>query len=406
MKPKVSIVIPVYNGSNYMREAIDSALNQTYDNCEVIVVNDGSDDQGKTEMIAKEYGNRIKYLQKENGGVATAVNLGIKYMTGEYFSWLSHDDIFYPQKIELQINALKKDGDMKSIVHGNFDFLCMDTGRTQSIDWLQRYTVKQLENSNFAPVFLCIHGSCILIHRSHFDRVGLYNEKLLSTQDSEFLFRVMRGQHSVFVPKKLIIGRLHKEQGQKTMKVHSEEYNDMFVSFCETLADEEKIAMCGSVLNFYYRLYTLLKYSSPANYILKYLKEKIYQENIKFKEHGFEIEKLRAVLYGIENHIKKIYLFGAGQYGKELLIDLSQRDIEICGFIDNNENKQGVLIEGIKCCSIQEVLEYKEESLFIIAMLDGASVLKQLKQEGIHNILLYNDVQKYLFKYVPSRFYF
>ena len=68
--PKVSIVIPVYNGADYMRYAIDSALNQTYKNIEVIVVNDGSKDDGKTKKIAKEYGDKIKYYEKENGGVS------------------------------------------------------------------------------------------------------------------------------------------------------------------------------------------------------------------------------------------------------------------------------------------------------------------------------------------------
>ena len=87
--PKVSIIIPVYNGSNYLKEAIDSALNQTYANVEVIVVNDGSNDNGKTEALAKSYGDRIKYCYKENGGVASALNYGIKTMHGQYFSWLS-----------------------------------------------------------------------------------------------------------------------------------------------------------------------------------------------------------------------------------------------------------------------------------------------------------------------------
>jgi glycosyltransferase involved in cell wall biosynthesis len=75
--PKVSIIIPVYNGSNFLKEAIDSAIAQTYKNIEIIVINDGSSDNGATEKIAKSYGDKIRYFKKENGGVATALNLGI-----------------------------------------------------------------------------------------------------------------------------------------------------------------------------------------------------------------------------------------------------------------------------------------------------------------------------------------
>src|SRR5574344_1270331 len=103
---KVSIVIPVYNGSNYLKQAIDSAINQTYKNIEIIVVNDGSNDDEATEKIALSYGDKIKYYKKVNGGVASALNLALKNMTGKYFSWLSHDDLYYANKIEKQINFI------------------------------------------------------------------------------------------------------------------------------------------------------------------------------------------------------------------------------------------------------------------------------------------------------------
>ena len=106
--PLVTIVIPVYNGANYLNESISSALEQTYKNIEIIVVNDGSTDDGETEKIALSYGDKIKYLSKPNGGVSSALNLCIENMKGEWLSWLSHDDLYYPTKVEEEVNYVGK----------------------------------------------------------------------------------------------------------------------------------------------------------------------------------------------------------------------------------------------------------------------------------------------------------
>ena len=118
--PKVSIVIPVYNGANFLTEAIDSALSQSYRNIEIIVINDGSDDGNETDKIARSYGDTIQYYHKKNGGVASALNLGIQKMTGDYFSWLSHDDVYDNKKIGTQIDYLKKRGSKEIITFSNF----------------------------------------------------------------------------------------------------------------------------------------------------------------------------------------------------------------------------------------------------------------------------------------------
>ena len=121
--PLVSIVIPVYNGGNFMREAIDSALAQTYENIEVIVVNDGSCDNGETDRIARSYGDRIRYFLKENGGVSTALNIGIQNMRGEYFSWLSHDDAYHPGKIQQQIAELSALEDKTTVIKCGTEYM-------------------------------------------------------------------------------------------------------------------------------------------------------------------------------------------------------------------------------------------------------------------------------------------
>ena len=132
--PKVSIVIPAYNASNYLAEAIDSALAQTYPNVEVIVVNDGSKDDGETERVALSYGDKIRYFLKENGGSSSALNMGIVNMTGEWFSWLSHDDLYLPEKLEKQIEFMYSLGIENSLLTRHIFFSSYDlidaTGKT------------------------------------------------------------------------------------------------------------------------------------------------------------------------------------------------------------------------------------------------------------------------------------
>jgi glycosyltransferase involved in cell wall biosynthesis len=103
---------PVYNGANYVGEAIESALAQTYRHVEVIVVNGGSTDHGAARAVAEGFGSAIRYIEQENGGVATALNTGIQAMRGELFSCLSHDDLYKPDKVARQADVFRGFGAM------------------------------------------------------------------------------------------------------------------------------------------------------------------------------------------------------------------------------------------------------------------------------------------------------
>ena len=107
------------------------------------MINDGSTDH--TEAIAKSYGDKIRYFYKENGGVSTALNLGIENMEGEYFAWLSHDDVYYPEKIEKQLHALQAAGDMKAPLYGNADGLLMPEGNVKHPYPEYRYSLEDRE---------------------------------------------------------------------------------------------------------------------------------------------------------------------------------------------------------------------------------------------------------------------
>src|ERR1051325_3457562 len=92
---KVSVIIPAYNKAEYTRRTVESVLAQTYPNIEIIVVDDGSKDQ--TSQVMAEYGDRITYIQKSNGGACSARNEGIRHAKGEFLTLLDCDDLYGPE---------------------------------------------------------------------------------------------------------------------------------------------------------------------------------------------------------------------------------------------------------------------------------------------------------------------
>jgi len=106
---KISVIIPCYNQAEYLPEAVESVISQTYSNWECIIVNDGSTDG--TEEIARSYcdkDHRIKYYSKENGGLSSARNAGLKIAAGEYIQFLDSDDVIDKEKFKKQIETFKE----------------------------------------------------------------------------------------------------------------------------------------------------------------------------------------------------------------------------------------------------------------------------------------------------------
>ena len=213
--PKVSIIIPVYNGSDYLREAVDSALAQTYQNVEVIVVNDGSEDNGATDEIARSYGDRIRYFHKSNGGVATALNLGISVMDGDYFAWLSHDDVFSPEKTEVQIAFLKSLG-RDAVIYSDYRF----------IDCNSRYLRTKKFPNNLTSQFKLalisrsqlLHGCTLLIPRLFLEKIGPFDETLHTTQDYDLWLRMADRFEFIHLPRVLTSSRVHTGQGTRARR--------------------------------------------------------------------------------------------------------------------------------------------------------------------------------------------
>lgn len=254
--PKVSIVIPVYNGSDYLREAVDSALAQSWRNLEVIVVDDGSDDGGKTEEIARSYGERIRYFRKENGGVASALNRGIREMKGDFFAWLSHDDVYPPGRIKVQVEAMRAAG-RDVLLYG--DYALID-GAGRRLGVTRVGFIRERDFRMALVLDIPVNGCTVLVPRVCLGEKPPFDERLRVAQDYDLWFRLAGRHEFLHMRKELLLSRVHPGQGTRSMpEVCLAEGNGNFIRFLDVLEQEYGDGSPGWFVRFLYRAAVRLK---------------------------------------------------------------------------------------------------------------------------------------------------
>ena len=181
----LSIIIPAFNAEKYIKEAIDSALSQDIpkDTFEVIVVNDGSDDS--TETICLEYGTKIRYFYKPNGGTASALNTGISFATGDFIKWLSADDVLLPDAVRKMITWISEndyDNWEKTIYYTHYHIIDKDG------EFLRDFKEPERTTADLWKLFYG-NGSSSLIHSKVFKKCGLFDATLRHSEDYEMWLR-------------------------------------------------------------------------------------------------------------------------------------------------------------------------------------------------------------------------
>lgn len=225
---KVSIIIPVYNAEKYLDECIQSALNQTYKNIEIIAVNDGSTDNSLD--ILKKYSEKIKIITKENGGTASALNTGIESMTGDWFKWLGNDDVLYENAVEILVKAVETfEGDAESCIFYTHYATIDSSGKTIQ-DFIEP-NYNDLTNFERNVILLDHHVGNVnssLIHKSVFDKCGKFFSEIKYREDYEFWLRCcLLYNYSIYlVPQITLKYRIHKKQLTKLNMIDSLERNE------------------------------------------------------------------------------------------------------------------------------------------------------------------------------------
>ena len=211
--PKVSVLIATFNCAKYIAEAIDSVLDQTYTDYEIIIVDDGSTDD--TKSIIKTYldknADKIKYYYQENQGLACARNVAIKYSKGKYIAFLDADDKWLPPRLEIGVAILDNEPDI-GLVHSN------DIKIDENGSLLKGYTKHKKHLSGYISEDLLlrkihIQGGTVLFRRKCLDKVGLLDPYLtyLGAEDRDLWYRISKEFKVKYVDRQLAYYRIRKD---------------------------------------------------------------------------------------------------------------------------------------------------------------------------------------------------
>jgi len=275
--PLISVVIPAYNAAGYIEEAINSVLNQTFQNFEIIVVDDGSQDLTK-EKVLNYSDPRIKYIYKENGGPSTARNTGIKAARGNYIAFLDYDDIWIPQKLEKQLARFSLEPELGLVYSW-----------VQSInpDGSDRFVAKP-ENEGWVYNDLFLgnfqhNGSVQLIKKECFEKTGYFDESLLNVQDWDMWLRLAKYFKFGVVKEILVKYRVRPDSISKRHR----KLNKSFIKIVEKhikYADESIRKIKGQLYSgHYYGMFRRCSlYDNDKLCALKYLFLSFYYDPIYF----------------------------------------------------------------------------------------------------------------------------
>ncbi|MCF2942996.1 glycosyltransferase [Paenibacillus tarimensis] len=206
MGPLVTVVIPFYN-CPYIGQALASVLNQTYQNIEVIVVDDGS---VRNQHLLAPYHGKFHYIGKANGGTASALNYGMRLASGKYVCWLSSDDCFLSDKIARQTAFMESTGARFS--YTDYHVIDADNRITCYNETAKFPSYKSFVASlkQFCPV----NGCTVMMTKELAAGLGWFDESLPYTHDYDMWIRAaLSGIHLHFLPVPLTLYRRHNQMG-------------------------------------------------------------------------------------------------------------------------------------------------------------------------------------------------
>jgi glycosyltransferase involved in cell wall biosynthesis len=208
--PKVSVVVPTHNRAAFLREAISSVLDQTFQDFEIIVVDDASEDE-TSEVVRGFADNRIKYIRHDVGRrVAATRNTGISHSLGRYIAFLDDDDSWLKDKLQRQLDLIESSSANTGVVYTSFTRVetCTVEAPIYSNPTKKRgHLLNELSSGNWVGT-----ASTVLLKRECLDKVGLFDEQIDFGEEYDLWIRISREFDFEYIEEPLVVYRVHEKK--------------------------------------------------------------------------------------------------------------------------------------------------------------------------------------------------
>jgi len=299
----VSVIIPTYKRARYLKRAIDSVLNQSYTEIEILVVDDNDpnsiyrlENEKVMELYLTKYNNKIKYLKHDcNKNGAAARNTGIKNSSGEYITFLDDDDIFLKDRIKKLVEVLDKNLNYQGAYS---EYVCV---KNKEII----YASNSMKSGNFLCEVLAQDsffgtGSNMFFRRSIIDKIGAFDEEFIRHQDMEYMCRFFEYSDIINVPEILVIKNVDSVQNVPNYE-KMEKMKQLYLKKFEKAIQQMNIEKQKYIFfNNYYELFSFADYKSKQyKQIIKKIKELKLPLKYKFKLLKQRIKRTNRFFYKI-----------------------------------------------------------------------------------------------------------
>ena len=315
---KVSVIIPTYNRPQYLLLAIESVLKQTFQDFEIIVTGDGAPDS--TRVMVEKYKDKVRFVNQEHMVISAARNNGIRYATGEWIAFLDDDDIWLPEKLKRQIDAIERHPEIAMV---GSEVFTIDAEGRRTGHWKKsdlglgnRDTFNDLFEGNY------LHAMTTMIRKDCLLAAGCFDEELKTTEDYDLWLRIAKKHKFHYINEPLAEYRLHgKRASDDSSRFDARIRNTIKVLNRKELSADmsllRKVIRAAKVYYLYAGIY--IKYDNPLKGGINYFMAVL---TYPFIGIYYWPKEVRNIPFSMLYRILKIYFMAAGYFFRGLLQNL------------------------------------------------------------------------------------